>query len=115
VFHKIRFTLTDHVPTARYVKGNQDAGQNKQVRIFYLCNPVGWAIFANTQGRNDGGKGHNSLGAESLRGPPNDCGGCRKVPQYHKYFLQYSTFGRGDCCGGRGAFPFFNKKDECFL
>jgi len=42
--------------------------------------------------------GHNSPGAESLRGrqitawAPNDCGGGRKVPTCHKDFLQYSTF-----------------------
>jgi len=45
-----------------------------------------FSIFiAHHQGRNKGGKGHNSLDAESLRG-------AKKLQQCHKHFLQYSTF-----------------------
>jgi len=46
------------------------------------------------KGVTTGGQGgHNSPGAESLRGVLNDCGvGGEKSQECHKYFLKYSTF-----------------------
>jgi len=45
------------------------------------------------QGRNEwAARGHNSLGAESLRGAPNQCVDTEKSQKCHKYFLQYSKF-----------------------
>jgi len=66
-----------------------------------ICSFLQSALWFNQQGRNEGAREHNYLGAESLWGRwntvgvPNDCGGAKKAQQCHTYILQYSTFDSG--------------------
>jgi len=58
-----------------------------------LCSVCLFAItLCYSQGRNEGAKGRNSPGAESLCGRQITAGGAEKSQQCHKYFLQCSTF-----------------------
>jgi len=61
-----------------------------------ICSFLHVALWFNQQGRNEGARGRNHPGAESLRGrrntagAPNDCGDAKKSQQCHTYILQYS-------------------------
>jgi len=46
--------------------------------------------LCDSQGRNEGGRGHNSPGAESLWGRQMTAGGAEKPQQCHIYIFQYS-------------------------